>query len=154
MEETGQVSESGSSMVKHALNPDKAFMQVHYLKVRQMWERQEGKEEKWMEIASKEGRKEGKRKQRAIEQQIKLFVTVVVLGTALVMTIAVAAVLLCVAFDESCFVVFICLVLCPGLLPPQVLGQSSGRATIHRLLPIICEEIPRATHLVSGEAEA
>lgn len=34
MENTGQVSESGSSMVKHALNPDKAFMQVHYLKVR------------------------------------------------------------------------------------------------------------------------
>ncbi|XP_030273983.1 aminopeptidase O isoform X1 [Sparus aurata] len=32
MENTGQVSESGSSMVKHALNPDKAFMQVHYLK--------------------------------------------------------------------------------------------------------------------------
>lgn len=57
MEETGQVSESGSTMVKHALNPDKAFMQVHYLKVRQMWERQEGKEEKWMEIVTK-GRKE------------------------------------------------------------------------------------------------
>lgn len=34
MESTGQVSESGSSTVKHALNPDKAFMQVHYLKVR------------------------------------------------------------------------------------------------------------------------
>ncbi|XP_044051844.1 aminopeptidase O isoform X2 [Siniperca chuatsi] len=32
MENTGQVSESGSSTVKHALNPDKAFMQVHYLK--------------------------------------------------------------------------------------------------------------------------
>ncbi|KAF7669889.1 hypothetical protein LDENG_00100580 [Lucifuga dentata] len=32
MENTGQVSESGSSMVKHALNPDKTFMQVHYLK--------------------------------------------------------------------------------------------------------------------------
>uniref|UniRef100_A0A672ZM43 Aminopeptidase O (putative) n=1 Tax=Sphaeramia orbicularis TaxID=375764 RepID=A0A672ZM43_9TELE len=32
MESTGQVSESGSSMVKHALNPDKTFMQVHYLK--------------------------------------------------------------------------------------------------------------------------
>ncbi|TNM89730.1 hypothetical protein fugu_003964, partial [Takifugu bimaculatus] len=32
MESTGQVTESGSSMVKHALNPDKAFMQVHYLK--------------------------------------------------------------------------------------------------------------------------
>uniref|UniRef100_A0A3Q3FRD2 Aminopeptidase O (putative) n=1 Tax=Labrus bergylta TaxID=56723 RepID=A0A3Q3FRD2_9LABR len=31
-ENTGQVSESGASMVKHALNPDKAFMQVHYLK--------------------------------------------------------------------------------------------------------------------------
>nr|XP_020449400.1 aminopeptidase O isoform X2 [Monopterus albus] len=32
MENTGRVSESGSSMVKHALNPDKTFMQVHYLK--------------------------------------------------------------------------------------------------------------------------
>ncbi|XP_029295215.1 LOW QUALITY PROTEIN: aminopeptidase O [Cottoperca gobio] len=32
MENTGQVSESGSSTVKHALNPDKSFMQVHYLK--------------------------------------------------------------------------------------------------------------------------
>ncbi|XP_023658660.2 aminopeptidase O isoform X1 [Paramormyrops kingsleyae] len=31
-ENTGQVSESGASVVKHALNPDKAFMQVHYLK--------------------------------------------------------------------------------------------------------------------------
>lgn len=85
-------------------------------------------------------RKEGKRKQRAIEQQIKLFVTVDVLGTAQS---------LCVVR-----VVFICLVLCPGLLPPQVLGQSCGRATIHRLLQIICEEIPRATHLVSGEADS
>lgn len=34
MEKTGQVSESGSSTVKHALNPDKSFLQVHYLKVR------------------------------------------------------------------------------------------------------------------------
>ncbi|XP_035495876.1 aminopeptidase O isoform X2 [Scophthalmus maximus] len=32
MENTGQVSESGSSTIKHALNPDKTFMQVHYLK--------------------------------------------------------------------------------------------------------------------------
>uniref|UniRef100_A0A665X6E3 Aminopeptidase O (putative) n=1 Tax=Echeneis naucrates TaxID=173247 RepID=A0A665X6E3_ECHNA len=32
MENTGQVSESGSSTVKHGLNPDKTFMQVHYLK--------------------------------------------------------------------------------------------------------------------------
>ncbi|KAG7489172.1 aminopeptidase O isoform X1 [Solea senegalensis] len=32
MDNTGQVSESGSSTVKHALNPDKTFMQVHYLK--------------------------------------------------------------------------------------------------------------------------
>uniref|UniRef100_A0A8C8H6K6 Aminopeptidase O n=2 Tax=Oncorhynchus TaxID=8016 RepID=A0A8C8H6K6_ONCTS len=32
MESTGQVSESGSSLVKHALNPEKTFMQVHYLK--------------------------------------------------------------------------------------------------------------------------
>ncbi|KAJ8285222.1 hypothetical protein GJAV_G00023730 [Gymnothorax javanicus] len=29
---TGAVSESGSSVVKHALNPEKPFMQVHYLK--------------------------------------------------------------------------------------------------------------------------
>ncbi|KAJ7993969.1 hypothetical protein DPEC_G00261080 [Dallia pectoralis] len=32
MASTGQVSESGSSLVKHALNPEKTFMQVHYLK--------------------------------------------------------------------------------------------------------------------------
>ncbi|KAM9858985.1 aminopeptidase O [Aulostomus maculatus] len=32
MEKTGQVSESGSSTVKHALNPEKSFLQVHYLK--------------------------------------------------------------------------------------------------------------------------
>ncbi|KAM4579208.1 aminopeptidase O isoform 2-T2 [Fundulus diaphanus] len=32
MERTGQVCDSGSSMVKHGLNPDKTFMQVHYLK--------------------------------------------------------------------------------------------------------------------------
>ncbi|XP_008282274.1 aminopeptidase O [Stegastes partitus] len=32
MEKTGQVSDSGSSTVKHALNPEKTFMQVHYLK--------------------------------------------------------------------------------------------------------------------------
>ncbi|KAL4630061.1 aminopeptidase O isoform X1 [Arapaima gigas] len=31
-ESTGQVSESGASLVKHALNPEKTFMQVHYLK--------------------------------------------------------------------------------------------------------------------------
>ncbi|CAL8330999.1 unnamed protein product [Arctogadus glacialis] len=32
MEKTGEVSECGASLVKHALNPDKTFMQVHYLK--------------------------------------------------------------------------------------------------------------------------
>uniref|UniRef100_A0A3P8S2X6 Aminopeptidase O (putative) n=1 Tax=Amphiprion percula TaxID=161767 RepID=A0A3P8S2X6_AMPPE len=32
MEKTGQISDSGSSTVKHALNPEKTFMQVHYLK--------------------------------------------------------------------------------------------------------------------------
>uniref|UniRef100_A0A8C6X056 Aminopeptidase O (putative) n=1 Tax=Neogobius melanostomus TaxID=47308 RepID=A0A8C6X056_9GOBI len=32
LDSTGEVSESGSSTVKHALNPDKTFMQVHYLK--------------------------------------------------------------------------------------------------------------------------
>uniref|UniRef100_A0A3B3TVE7 Peptidase M1 membrane alanine aminopeptidase domain-containing protein n=1 Tax=Poecilia latipinna TaxID=48699 RepID=A0A3B3TVE7_9TELE len=32
MDRTGQVSDSGSSTIKHALNPDKTFMQVHYLK--------------------------------------------------------------------------------------------------------------------------
>ncbi|XP_077079385.1 aminopeptidase O isoform X2 [Siphateles boraxobius] len=31
-EKTGEVSESGASLVKHALNPEKPFMQVHYLK--------------------------------------------------------------------------------------------------------------------------
>ncbi|XP_060236294.1 aminopeptidase O isoform X1 [Meriones unguiculatus] len=31
-EETGHVSASGASVVKHGLNPEKAFMQVHYLK--------------------------------------------------------------------------------------------------------------------------
>ncbi|KAM4616754.1 aminopeptidase O [Polymixia lowei] len=32
MDNTGRVGESGSSVVKHALKPEKAFMQVHYLK--------------------------------------------------------------------------------------------------------------------------
>ncbi|XP_072289221.1 aminopeptidase O [Eucyclogobius newberryi] len=32
LDNTGAVSESGASTVKHALNPDKTFMQVHYLK--------------------------------------------------------------------------------------------------------------------------
>ncbi|CAL8344961.1 unnamed protein product [Lota lota] len=32
MEKTGEVSECGSLLVKHALNPEKTFMQVHYLK--------------------------------------------------------------------------------------------------------------------------
>ncbi|XP_074137776.1 LOW QUALITY PROTEIN: aminopeptidase O [Sminthopsis crassicaudata] len=31
-DETGQVSESGASVVKYGLNPEKIFMQVHYLK--------------------------------------------------------------------------------------------------------------------------
>ncbi|XP_054545474.1 aminopeptidase O isoform X3 [Talpa occidentalis] len=31
-EKTGHVSDSGSSVIKHGLNPEKAFMQVHYLK--------------------------------------------------------------------------------------------------------------------------
>ncbi|KAJ8262869.1 hypothetical protein COCON_G00153260 [Conger conger] len=31
-ESTGEVSKSGASVVKHALNPEKPFMQVHYLK--------------------------------------------------------------------------------------------------------------------------
>ncbi|XP_028828666.1 aminopeptidase O isoform X2 [Denticeps clupeoides] len=31
-ENTGQVRDSGASVVKHALNPEKTFMQVHYLK--------------------------------------------------------------------------------------------------------------------------
>lgn len=75
-----------------------------------------------------------------------------VLGIALVMTIDIAAMFLCIVFDGSCFVVSVCLVLCPGLLPPQVLGQSNGRATIHGLLQSICEEIPWAAHFVSGEA--
>lgn len=42
MEKTGQVSESGSSTVKHALNPEKTFMQVHYLKVSD-WESRNGR---------------------------------------------------------------------------------------------------------------
>lgn len=33
-EKTGHVSESGASVIKHGLNPEKIFMQVHYLKVR------------------------------------------------------------------------------------------------------------------------
>ena len=32
-EKTGHVSDSGSSVIKHGLNPEKVFMQVHYLKV-------------------------------------------------------------------------------------------------------------------------
>lgn len=35
-EKTGHVSDSGSSVIKHGLNPEKVFMQVHYLKVRQL----------------------------------------------------------------------------------------------------------------------
>ncbi|XP_056628720.1 aminopeptidase O isoform X3 [Triplophysa dalaica] len=35
-ENTGEVSESGASVVKHALNPGKPFMQVHYVKVRKL----------------------------------------------------------------------------------------------------------------------
>ncbi|XP_024907422.1 aminopeptidase O isoform X3 [Pteropus alecto] len=31
-EKTGHVSDSGSSLIKHGLNPEKVFMQVHYLK--------------------------------------------------------------------------------------------------------------------------
>uniref|UniRef100_A0A8C0ZQA5 Peptidase M1 membrane alanine aminopeptidase domain-containing protein n=1 Tax=Castor canadensis TaxID=51338 RepID=A0A8C0ZQA5_CASCN len=31
-EKTGHVSDSGASVVRHGLNPDKMFMQVHYLK--------------------------------------------------------------------------------------------------------------------------
>ncbi|MGH0188294.1 UNVERIFIED_CONTAM: hypothetical protein FKN15_028842 [Acipenser sinensis] len=31
-EQTGEVSPSGASLVKHGLNPSKIFMQVHYLK--------------------------------------------------------------------------------------------------------------------------
>ncbi|XP_048971872.1 aminopeptidase O isoform X10 [Canis lupus baileyi] len=31
-EKTGHVSDSGSSVIKHGLNPEKVFMQVHYLK--------------------------------------------------------------------------------------------------------------------------
>lgn len=49
MENTGQVNESGSSTVKHALNPDKSFMQVHYLKVRYVYGKdwkKAGKDEK------------------------------------------------------------------------------------------------------------
>lgn len=32
-EKTGHVSASGASVVKNGLNPEKGFMQVHYLKV-------------------------------------------------------------------------------------------------------------------------
>lgn len=32
-ESTGETSESGASIVKHGLKAEKAFMQVHYLKV-------------------------------------------------------------------------------------------------------------------------
>ncbi|EPY78951.1 hypothetical protein CB1_000978021 [Camelus ferus] len=32
-EKTGHVSDSGSSVIKHGLNPEKVFMQVHYLKI-------------------------------------------------------------------------------------------------------------------------
>lgn len=72
-------------------------------------------------------------------------------GTALVTPIDFAAMFLCIVCDGSCSVVFFSLFLCPGLLPPQVLGQSSGRATIPGFLQIICEEISWATHFISGE---
>lgn len=35
-ENTGKVSESGASVIKHGLNAEKIFMQVHYLKVRML----------------------------------------------------------------------------------------------------------------------
>lgn len=38
-----------------------------------------------------------------------------------------------------------------GLLPPQIPGQSTGRATVYRFLKNVCEQIPWATHSVSGK---
>ena len=35
-ENTGKVSESGASVIKHGLKAEKIFMQVHYLKVRML----------------------------------------------------------------------------------------------------------------------
>lgn len=32
-DKTGHTSDSGASVIKHGLNPEKIFMQVHYLKV-------------------------------------------------------------------------------------------------------------------------
>lgn len=52
----------------------------------------------------------------------------------------------------ACF--FFYLFLCPGLLPPQVLGQSSGGEKINGFLQVVCEEIPRPTHFISGETVA
>lgn len=56
MGNTGQVEESGSSTVKHALNPDKTFMQVHYLKVRWVWKKRKGMEEQLMEVVGMEAK--------------------------------------------------------------------------------------------------
>lgn len=36
-EKTGHVSDSGASVIKHGLNPEKIFLQVHYLKVSTSW---------------------------------------------------------------------------------------------------------------------
>lgn len=51
----------------------------------------------------------------------------------------------------TCYDDFMSFVLCSGLFPPEVPGQPSGRATIYRLLQIICEETPRAARFISGE---
>lgn len=97
MERTGQVSDSGSSTVKHALNPEKTFMQVHYLKVRKG--------------GTNVDYKTKKQSYNVIAAAVK-----VVSPDCL----------------RSIVLLFLTrLVLCPGLLPPQVLGQSSGRTTIH-----------------------
>lgn len=95
MENTGQVSESGSSTVKHALNPDKTFMQVHYLKVR------------GVRCASS---RQGMMGEAGEDGKIWMFL-LDVLGAGCVMDVAVAVELLCIVFGGSCFAVFTCLVL-------------------------------------------
>lgn len=94
MENTGQVSESGSSTVKHALNPDKTFMQVHYLKVRGVC------------CASS---RQGMMGEAGADGKIGMFLFDV-LGAGCVMDVAVAVEFLCIVFGGPCIAVFTCLV--------------------------------------------
>lgn len=138
MEKTGQVSDSGSSMVKHALNPEKTFMQVHYLKVRVLiCEKREGRR-KW-------GRIYGGGGERAFSKSNDKNTSLNCLALGSVN-------LHCVdIFTALSWKITFCFSVCLGLLPPQIFGQSSGWAAAEWLFQSICEKIPRASCFVSGK---